>query len=918
MLKSTNIKAALLALSCTLAVSVYAAPGTSRKIDVPAGQLTTALKTLASQSGVEFVYSTDQLEGLSTKGVRGEFTAAKAVSKLLEGTNLEVTVHESGALLIAPRSTASVPMAFLEGKVPASDGMHLAQSGPAGARDQAQAVGTETTRNEGRSTAAASAVPADDQDQEIVVTGTNIRGARNRTAPVVSIDRDAIERSGVSSFDELAQLIPQNFAGNITPLAFGSGNPFDGYNGSAFYAAGFDIRGLGEGGTLTLLNGRRVTETGHGGTVNVSLLPVSLFDRVEVLTDGSSAVYGSDAVGGVVNFITRKDFEGFQTRARYGAVTSGHRQEYQVGALGGINWGSGGAFLNVENLDRKALLHADRDFADGEQINPAATLIPEEQALSAFGSIHQNILGGLLVAVDVLYSSREATAQDDSGGDPYIGSAEEHYFAVNSRADYAFSDTWSGSVFVDYSRTDVDGEYVISGRSVYQDLLKENDSLVVETQAAGTLFRLPGGAVAAAFGGQYRQQGFMQIDTDKFTDGSIAGIYSDFDSSREAIAAYGELLVPIVGEQNSRSFVRRLDLSIAARYEDYSDFGETFNPKYGAYWQLVEGVALRGTYGTSFRAPRLYELNVSRGLYANDYPDPLLDPADQDPRLPDGRNVVLYFSGGNPDLKEETATTWTMGLELKPAAVPGMALDVTYFDISYGDRIQNVRADHALLFPEFAVLLNRNPDPVFLQNLLTQNQDIFRNFLPGDFGAFAAEDFQVFYQAGHQNLASLNVSGLDATISQAFETDAGDIDVSLNGSYLFDYIVQSTDLDTPLERVDTIYRPAALKLRGSAAWSRNGFTAFAAVNYTGNYQDNIYGVDPVGVESWMTVDLQMSYDIDDRVDLGLLRDTRLSLSLRNVLDNDPPFVNATNGIRYDSANATPLGRFFAFSITKNW
>src|SRR5215207_1065921 len=108
----TTIRRLLMAVACAISFSAQAMADTPKKINVPAGQLIPALKALGAQSGVEFVYSTDELQGLSTKGVHGELTAEKAVAKLLEGTKLIVTMHQSGAVLIAaPQASSSVAKA---------------------------------------------------------------------------------------------------------------------------------------------------------------------------------------------------------------------------------------------------------------------------------------------------------------------------------------------------------------------------------------------------------------------------------------------------------------------------------------------------------------------------------------------------------------------------------------------------------------------------------------------------------------------------------------------------------------------------------------------------------------------------------------------------------------------------------------
>ena len=101
MLKTMTFRTTLLAIACAISLSAHAMADTARKIDVPAGELTIALQQLARQSGAELIYFADQLEGIHTNGVQGEYTAEKAAAKLLEGTRFHVAIHDSGALLIS-------------------------------------------------------------------------------------------------------------------------------------------------------------------------------------------------------------------------------------------------------------------------------------------------------------------------------------------------------------------------------------------------------------------------------------------------------------------------------------------------------------------------------------------------------------------------------------------------------------------------------------------------------------------------------------------------------------------------------------------------------------------------------------------------------------------------------------------------
>jgi outer membrane receptor protein involved in Fe transport len=104
-----------------------------------------------------------------------------------------------------------------------------------------------------------------------------------------------------------------------------------------------------------LLNGRRLAPSSFGNFVDISMLPLSAIERVEVLPDGASATYGSDAVGGVINFILRDRYDGMETRLRAGSVTSGHLNEIQASQSLGRAWSTGSVMFAYDHYNRGAL-----------------------------------------------------------------------------------------------------------------------------------------------------------------------------------------------------------------------------------------------------------------------------------------------------------------------------------------------------------------------------------------------------------------------------------------------------------------------------------------------------------------------------------------------------------------------------------
>ncbi len=187
------------------------------------------------------------------------------------------------------------------------------------------------------------------QMDTIEVTGTRIRRVDSETAsPLFVLDRAAIERSGAVIIGDLLQ---------DTPAIAGAATNPSVNNGGGDGAATVSLRGLTEERTLLLLNGRRMV------LQDVNSIPVSMIERIEILKDGASAIYGSDAIGGVVNFILKKDFTGTEIYTNYGVSSrdDGERQ----GASATIGWSGdrGSAILSLNYNDQRPVLAEDRDFS---------------------------------------------------------------------------------------------------------------------------------------------------------------------------------------------------------------------------------------------------------------------------------------------------------------------------------------------------------------------------------------------------------------------------------------------------------------------------------------------------------------------------------------------------------------------------
>ena len=199
------------------------------------------------------------------------------------------------------------------------------------------------------------------QLEEVVVTGSRIRRADfEANAPVATLGSDQIELTATVNTEQLLNTMPQMVPG----LDRTSNNPGNG-------TATVNLRGLGSNRTLVLLNGTRAVPTTQGGTVDINNIPTSLIERVEVLTGGASAVYGSDALAGVVNFILKDDFEGVELNFNSEQTEEGDAELNSLDITIGGNFadGRGNVVLNAQYTDREDLFQGDRSFSTFAQFD---------------------------------------------------------------------------------------------------------------------------------------------------------------------------------------------------------------------------------------------------------------------------------------------------------------------------------------------------------------------------------------------------------------------------------------------------------------------------------------------------------------------------------------------------------------------
>ncbi len=274
------------------------------EINIPSSDMRRALDIFIKQSGVQLVYASNDIAGLKSNAVQGDLAPETALAEILRGTQLTVNWDGNGAAIIS-RRTAMAP---------------------------------------------ASALSIADLPETVVVTGSRvISDMANSPTPVTALPVTQLMATSPSSMGSALNKLPL-FMGST---GNGSSRIAGGVNGAA---SNLNLRNFGTNRTLVLFDGRRIVNTQANGAVNIDVLPQMLMQRVDVVTGGASAVYGSDAVTGVVNFILDKNFEGIKYEANAGTngQTLGTAFKFGVAAGARLFGGRGHAegMLHFAHVDQ--------------------------------------------------------------------------------------------------------------------------------------------------------------------------------------------------------------------------------------------------------------------------------------------------------------------------------------------------------------------------------------------------------------------------------------------------------------------------------------------------------------------------------------------------------------------------------------
>lgn len=829
----------------------------------------------------------------------------------------------------------------------------------------------------------------------IIVTGSRIRGIAPVGSNVIGISAAKIAEEPVISTNDLLRRVPQV----VSLGANRNGGTAQNGAANATRGAGINLRGISTNATLLLYDGKRLPPQGtQGQYTDPSAIPAIALERVEVVADGASAIYGSDAIAGVVNFILRRNFDGLELRAR-GGIADGGFEEHQIAGIFGKRWDTGSFMVAGELTHNEALrgydlpFYQDNNLARGGRdlrvtncdtgtitasggtyaiptggvtaatagnlvrgttnkcfYNSLDTVVPEQTRYNLIGNFSQELAPGVRVFGDGFYSYRKgeiaglsnisATVRDTNpffatpvagltsvsvawslvptNGGPDFNPYHGETWNLSAGIEGKIAGDWKATVYYAHGESEDVADRrigvntaalnaaladtnpatalnVFGGPNNPATIAKIRDNLfvitgrtkldVVNGQIDGTLFDLPGGGLKLAVGAEYRKE---YTYTDLLTGQAATPLSVHDAGSRNVKALFGEVFIPIVGAGNAMPGIEQLSLSVAGRYEKYSDFGSTSNPKIGLTWKPADVLTLRASYGKSFRAPTFTEVSTiagGAGLYFDTLPGA------------SGNLTGIGIAGGNPGLKPETATTWSVGGEFSP--VRGIRASLTYFDIDYKNQIQALRGTPNILtnplYTSFVTFVNPVTDAAKISALINSGLPINN--------VINASQVNFIVDGRRQNLGRSQVRGFDFGLYFDWEMGQAKFDAGFQGTYYSKYLFQAVPGAAVTDAVGLINFPQKFRSQADIGARFGMFSTRLTWNHLAGYLNNITPAQKVS--NYDTFDLSVGMDVLSKV--------RLSFDVRNLLNENPPFVDIARG--YDPQSANPIPRVFSLSAS---
>lgn len=854
--------------------------------------------------------------------------------------------------------------------------------------------------------------------ERVEITGSNIkRSISDESAlPITILNAKDLREAGVTSAEGVIQRIASSQSTLGSSQVIGSGTQGK---------SNANIRGLGANKTLVLLNGRRIAAFAFdSASVDLNAIPFAAIERIEVLRDGASAIYGTDAIGGVINFITRSDYQGGSISGEYtspqhkGGVD---KRATVSGGFGDLNKDNYNLFAVLDYRQAGKISAIDRAFAATGVIpekgvsltsgtsfpanftqgnfagNPsrAAGCAPpaslplrsttcrydytsaidlqpdvEQKTFMTRGSI--NLGAGHKASLEYYRAETETisrVAPDPVTGlvmtpsSPFFprtyagidptrnitvswrmvpgGQRESTSNTLGQRAvadlsgvvagwDYRSGLFWTESSgddavtngYVNKSRiqagitsgvlnpfgapTQAGADFIEAAKAKGISQTAKGNTKGVDLRASRELFSLAGGAAAVSFGGEYRKESYRNDTVDEIVLNvpSLGRDAYHVSGDRNVAAISAEMILPVS---------KALEVQLAARYDRYSDFGSTFNPKIGFLFKPVANIFARGSYNTGFRAPALDEIYgpQSVSFTADAYNDPLLCPGGKvaagGVETRDCGQQAQIKTGGNRALKPEKSTTFTFGVGFEPAK--GVVLTADYWNIKLKNQIAG--------FPEQAIF----SDPVTYGSRYFRCKQLSASVqatLDRCQNEFANSNAIGYVLALNDNLGGIKTDGVDISAAYAFAMGTtGNFNLSLNSTWVHTYDYQRTPTDAFVPNVGR-YTDSSPVFRWQhvlgLGWNRGALAAQLNIRHKTGYTDQNQ-VDAAylnEVKAYTLVDISGTW--------SGMKNLAVTLGVKNLFDTKPPFSNQGTVFQkgYDPRFADAVGRAYMLRAAYNF
>ncbi|MBB5206884.1 TonB-dependent receptor [Chiayiivirga flava] len=824
------------------------------------------------------------------------------------------------------------------------------------------------------------ALAQDDGDaatlDRIEVTGSRIKRVDiEGPNPVTVIDRADLEISGDVSVADVLRSSTFNTLGSFQQSS----------GSTAQSQATISLRGIGSQYTLILLDGRRIASSPVLGAAaqNLNAIPFAAVERIEILRDGASALYGSDAVGGVVNIILRKDYEGLTISGQIERPTRGEPDANSASITGGISSDRGNLTFVIDHQERDIFFNRDRatgipgldpavglsgagfpgtayvySSTDGSLEGDFVGLFPDPQCPTALGAdplfpnsvvvgepgnsfcafnyaaVSANeaslrresaMVNGNFQLTDTItaftrvmansgesfgrYAAAPITAPNptisgSNPNNPFGGDARLLYrFVAGGNRDSTVKDHMLDVLFGLEGQMDLFGgaEWEIAarhnryeidnvgtgfalrgplqqlidsgelnpfgnpndpafqaaiGRVAHTTLqISETRDVAIDGLMSFDLFELANGPAGAAVGFDYRDTFYKDLVDAQSAAGNVAGTSGGNSTGERAqYAVFAEVAMPLLAN---------LNLSVAARYDHYNDFGNSTNPKVSLDFRPIESLLLRASWGTGFRAPDLASLNQSSRQSFNGAIDTSACEGLVDYSAPFDPCVARQYenaTGANPNLAAEESTNYGAGIVW--SVLDNLTVSLDYYNIELTNQI-------APLGLQTILDLEAEGDPL-VDGLVTRNPN----------GSVAIVNRIPL------NLSGFRTSGYDFEVDYRLETDIGVFSPKFVVSYLDTFETETLPGSGFGDAITGSGFVPDVRAQLQLDWALGDFGVGIVGDHIGDsYQDaTIAGEDVrVTIPSWTTWDLQATWSAP--------WNGKLTVGVRNVADKAPPLDN---------------------------